>query len=158
MYQLEVKRWLVEHRFPPTEGWLVHVDVDAMERARGGSHRADKAERTRAAEEALARLGATIEAHPALGRVDIVAEHPDHGVVVVEVEGSSSRQREQAIYSALGQLLLQVDGGQATYMIAVPDEPGWERQLLKVPDYCKDVLRLRCLLVSEQGVREPARR
>ena len=34
MYQLEVKRYLVEHQFPPTDGWEVTVDVDAMERAR----------------------------------------------------------------------------------------------------------------------------
>lgn len=26
MYQLEVKRWLMEHRFPPSEGWSLTVD------------------------------------------------------------------------------------------------------------------------------------
>lgn len=38
MYQLEVKRWLVEYLFPPNDGWKVLVDVDAMERATGGTH------------------------------------------------------------------------------------------------------------------------
>ena len=33
MNQLEVKRWLMEHRFPPSEGWYLTVDIDAMERA-----------------------------------------------------------------------------------------------------------------------------
>jgi hypothetical protein len=76
VYQLEVKRWLVAYRFPPTEGWRVHVDIDAMERAKGGQHKPGKAERARTAESALLSMGATIGAHPEFGRADIVAEHP----------------------------------------------------------------------------------
>ena len=36
IYQLEVKRWLVHHRFPAEGGWEVNVDVDAMERGDKG--------------------------------------------------------------------------------------------------------------------------
>jgi hypothetical protein len=36
MYQLEVKRWLVFHRFPIEDGWEVTVDIDAMERGDKG--------------------------------------------------------------------------------------------------------------------------
>ena len=43
VYQLEVKRWLVAYRFPPSRGWQTRVDIDAMERAKGGQHRPDKA-------------------------------------------------------------------------------------------------------------------
>ena len=35
-----------------------------------------------------------------------VAEHPVHGMWLVEVEGTSSRQGEQTVYSALGHLVL----------------------------------------------------
>lgn len=153
MYQLEVKRWLVEHHFPPTQGWRVCVDIDAMERANGGKHTPDKAGRATAAEIALKRLGARIGSHHIFGRADVVAEHDVHGLVLVEVEGQSSRQKEQAVYSALGQLVLQMNGGNHTYAIAVPDEPTWERQVCKIPQHAKKLLNLSYLLVSERGVR-----
>jgi hypothetical protein len=79
MYQLEVKYWLVAHRFPPSEGWKVQVDIDAMERAHGGEHKPDKVVRAKAAEDGLVALGALIGAHPQYGRADIVAEHPKLG-------------------------------------------------------------------------------
>ncbi len=153
MYQLEVKQWLVAHRFPPSEGWLVRVDIDAMERAKGGQHKPGKAERARVAESALLSMGATIGAHPEFGRVDIVAEHPKYGLFIVEVEGNSSRQKEQAVYSALGQLVLQMQGAKNNFLLAVPDEPLWEKQLLKIPQHARATLSLSCVLVSETGVR-----
>ena len=154
MYQLEVKRWPVEHRFNPSAGWKVLVDIDAMERARGGSHPAGKEERAAIAEARLLELGAQIGAHPQFGRADLVAHHAIHGALVVEVEGTSSRQPEQAMYSALGQVVLLMRGGLEKFALAVPDEPRWERQLLKIPSHVKQVVGLSCLLVSEGGVRE----
>jgi len=154
MYQLEVKRWLVAHRFPPSEGWVVRVDIDAMERARGGQHKSDKAARAQIAEDALVALGVTVGPHPTRGRVDIVAEHGTHGFCLVEVEGNSSRQKEQAVYSALGQLVLQLHGPNHRSLLAVPDEPGWETQLRKIPAHARAVLGLSCLLVSPSGARE----
>ena len=154
MYQLEVKRWLVAHRFPPSEGWKLQVDIDAMERAHGGQHKPDKRARTKAAEDALVTLGVSIGSNSVHGRAEIVAEHPQYGSYIVEVEGSSSRQKEQAVYSALGQLVLQMKGGNYFYLLAVPDDESWEKQLRKIPSHAKATLGLSCLLVSENGVRE----
>jgi hypothetical protein len=154
MYQLEVKRWLVDYRFSPREGWKVQVDIDAMERARGGQHKPDKAARVEAAEDALIKLGALIGPHPTHGRADIVAEHPKFGTYIVEVEGSSSRQREQAIYSAIGQLVLQMNGGKYHFLLAVPNDLSWKKQLEKIPSHAKAKLDLACLMVSEGGVTE----
>ena len=154
MYQLEVKRWLVAHRFPPSEGWRLRVDIDAMELAHGGQHTPDKRARTKAAKDALVTLGVSIGSNSVHGRADIVAEHPQYGSYIVEVEGSSSRQKEQAVYSALGQLVLQMNGGNYFYLLAVPDDASWEKQLRKIPSHAKATLGLSCLLVSESGVRE----
>jgi hypothetical protein len=154
VYQLEVKRWLVAYRFPPSEGWNVHVDVDAMERAKGGQHKSEKADRARVAEAAILTMGATIGSHPDFGRADIVAEHPKQGFFIIEVEGTSSRQKEQAVYSALGQLVLQMHGRKHGFVLAVPDETPWEKQIKKIPLHARATLGLSCLLVSERGVRE----
>lgn len=124
-----------------------------MERAKGGQHKAGKIERAGVAEVALLSMGVTIGAHPEFGRADIVAEHQKKGLFVVEVEGDSSRQKEQAVYSALGQLVLQMQGVKHSFVLAVPDEALWEKQLLKIPQYARATLGLSCVLVSEQGVR-----
>jgi hypothetical protein len=156
MYQLEVKASLVESRFHPADGWTVTVDIDSMERCRGGTHPPGKRERAEAAETRLRALGAIIGAHPIYGRADLVATHPSLGTVVVEVEGESSRQREQAMYSALGQTLLSMRtiGPAITFALAVPDEPSWERQLRKVPRDVATTLNLRLLLVSSSSSRD----
>ena len=154
VYQLEVKRWLIAYRFPPSAGWNVTVDIDAMERAKGGQHKPEKAGRARAAEEALVNMGVTIGAHPDFGRADIVAEHPKNGTFIVEVEGASSKQKEQAVYSALGQLVLQMHGRKHGFVLAVPDDTAWEKQLKKIPPHARATLCLSCVLVSESGVRE----
>ncbi|WP_287605105.1 hypothetical protein [Thiothrix sp.] len=125
-----------------------------MERAKGGQHKPGKAERANVAESALLNMGVTIGAHPEFGRADIVAQHPRHGLFVVEVEGNSSRQKEQAMYSALGQLVLQMQGTKYGFVLAVPDEPAWQKQLLKVPPHARAALGLSCVLVSDQGVRD----
>jgi hypothetical protein len=154
MYQLEVKHWLVAHLFPPHEGWQVCVDIDAMERAHGGKHTPDKAERAKVAEQSLRALGVRIGAHPDFGRADVVAEHPEKGCYVIEVEGKSSKQKEQALYSALGQLVLQMQGRDIRFRLAVPDEPSWRNQVRKIPAHARSVLGLTCLLVSKDGVLE----
>jgi len=110
MYQLEVKRFLVEHKFRPNGGWEVVVDVDAMERAKGGKHPPDKRRRAAIAVEWLISAGVSIGKHPTFGRADIVASMPGGETFVIEVEGQSSRQPEQAMYSALGQIVLLMNG------------------------------------------------
>jgi hypothetical protein len=154
VYQLEVKLNLVRLAFPPTAGWRVHVDVDSMERARGGVHRPDKAARVAAAAAELERIGVRLTPHPKFGRVDVVAEHEVHGIRLVEVEGESSRQPEQALYSALGQLVLSMDleEPQVRYGLAVPDLPQWRRQLQKLPPRVTKRLTLDLYLVGEDHV------
>ena len=144
VHQIEVKRSLVEHRFPSSEGWTVIVDLDPMELGKGGKHPAGK---SAVAESCLAwfeAAGIQIGKDEQFGRADVVARHPVRGTVVVEVEGDSSKQKEQALYSALGQLLLLMGPGsqQRSFAVAVPDSPPWERQLAKVPARVRDLLQL----------------
>ncbi|MGH2406289.1 MAG: hypothetical protein ACRDGN_17785, partial [bacterium] len=127
MYQLEVKRWLVAYRFPPKEGWRVTVDIDSMERGIAGQHPPDKRGIAADCESWLRQQGVRIVAHQLFGRADLVAEKVGAGTVVVEVEGDSSRQREQAMYSALGQIVLSMtaDSPDVKYGLAVPDADAW---------------------------------
>jgi hypothetical protein len=156
MYQLEVKRWLVANRFPPQEGWKVTVDIDAMERGVAGNHPPDKQAIAAECEAWLRSNGAEIVTHPLYGRADLVAAHPSLGTFVVEAEGSSSRQREQAMYSALGQILLSMFSNkeEIRYAVAVPDTPEWERQFRKVPARILKLLSLSLLLVSKNSVQD----
>jgi len=156
MYQLEVKRYLIELMFNSSDGWKVSVDIDAMELAKGLQQKDGKKQRVVDAEIKLNELGVEIGVHPKYGRADVVASHPQKGTFIIEVEGNSSKQREQAIYSALGQvvLLMSEDNNKVFFGLAVPDQPEWERQLKKVPRRIKELLSLRCILVSEGNVRE----
>lgn len=155
MYQLEVKRYLVQHQFPPNDGWEVTVHVDPMERAKGGRHPPDKEVRARCAEDWLITAAAVIGVHSEFGRADLVATKQGAGTVVVEVEGDSSRQKEQALYSALGQTVLLMRGDDdICFGLAVPDDPSWEHQMGKIPAYIRDRLSLTLWLVGENGVRE----
>ena len=157
MYQLEVKRYLVEHQFLPNRGWDVTVDIDAMELAKGGRHRhpSGKRERARLAKDWLVDAGVKIGPHSEFGRADLVARKPGTATVVVEVEGESSRQKEQAVYSAFGQIvILMRPDTNVRYGIAVPDTPSWENQMAKVPAHVRDLLSLTLWLVDETSVRE----
>lgn len=155
MYQLEVKRWLVVHKFSVADGWDVTIDVDSMERGEKGQHPPDKRAIAAECESWLRRQGVKIVAHPLYGRADLVAAKEGVGTIVVEVEGDSSRQKEQAMYSALGQVVLSMGdpSPQITYALAVPDSEQWERHLKKVPARIQKLLLLQLWLVSEAGVR-----
>ncbi len=100
--------------------------------------------------------GARIGAHPRFGRVDVVAARGDGQTIFVETEGDTSRQKEQALYSALGQTILLTTEGDDHYFyaLAVPDDPSWERQLRKIPTAVASSLKLKLYLVWERGVRE----
>jgi len=100
MYQIEVKRYLIEKRFPPEEGWTITVDVDAMEKGEGNQNPQKKREIAMRQLEWMKKEGVTIAPHPKYGRADIVAEHPKHGLFLVEVEGDTKRQKEQSMVSA----------------------------------------------------------
>jgi hypothetical protein len=94
MYQLEVKRYLIELILNPSDGWNVIVDIDAMERAKGSQHEDGKKQRVVDAEKRLNELGVEIGMHPKYGKTDVVASHPQKGTFFVEVEGKSSKQKE----------------------------------------------------------------
>jgi len=46
------------------------------------------------------------------------------------------------------------DNNEVFFGLATPDQAEWERQLKKVPRRIKELLSLRCILVSEGNVRE----
>jgi hypothetical protein len=150
LYQIEVKLELVTLAFPPSGGWIVTVDVDPMERARGGVHPSDKSERAASALQELQALGVSIGEHDIYGRADIVADHPDLGRRIIEVEGDSSRQRDQAMYSALAQILLKWRGTteHLRYGLAVPNSRRWRLQLVKIPSSIRELLGLELYLVG----------
>ncbi len=149
LYQLEVKHTLAQLCFNPANGWRVTVDVGSMERARGGKRAPEKAARAEAALAALEALGVTIGRHPTFNPVDMVAEHEDHGLRLLEVAGQS-RRPEQAVYSSLGQLLMSMKlrGPSVRYGLAVPHGPRWTHQLRKLPP---DVTKLLCLDLYSVG-------
>lgn len=155
MFQLQLKRLLVQHRFPVADGWDVTVDVDSMERGIKGQHPPEKRAIAAESEAWLRDQGVKIVAHPLFGRADLVATKEGMGTFVVEVEGKSSRQKEQAVYSALGQIVLSMGSADPTiqYGLAVPDSPEWERQFKKIPERVRNLLKLNLWLVSAHGVR-----
>lgn len=155
MYQLEVKYNLIKNMFNPNHGWDVIVDIDSMERGKGSQNKPEKIERVKISEEKLIQLGVKINNKTPYGRVDILALHPVHGIHLIEVEGKSSKQKEQALYSALGQIILLINEKtkDLNYGIAVPDNTNWETQLRKLPNYIKEKLNIKCYLVSDEEVR-----
>lgn len=146
---------MVFYKFPVAEGWDVTIDIDSMERDEKGRHAPDKRAIARECETWLRAQGVKIVAHPLYGRADLVATKEGVGTLVVEVEGDSTKQREQAMYSALGQVVLSMGdpSSEITYGLAVPDSEHWERQLKKVPIRIRELLSLELWLVSKAGVR-----
>ena len=156
MYQIEVKRHLIEKRFHPSDGWNVTVDLDAMEMGKGGQHPPGKREIALNHRSWMEENGVTIGPHPKYGRVDIVAEHDEYGRFFIEAEGDTSRQKEQSMYSALGQSVIMMKNHHhdLTYGLVFPDEEAWITQINKIPKNVCRLLNLRLYLVSAHGVKE----
>ena len=156
MYQIEVKLNLIKKKFNPKDGWNVMVDIDAMEMGTGSLQKPEKREIAEKCWRELNELGVTIGSHPLYGRADIVANHPTFGSHVIEVEGNSSKQLEQAMYSAIGQVVLSMHDSniETEYGLAVPHQDSWFKQLKKIPlDVCHK-LSLSLYLVNEEEVVE----
>ncbi len=135
LYQLEVKLGLARFPFQASAGWRLTMHVDPMEKGVGGRHPRGKVKRANEALRQLRQLGVIIGTHDLFGPVDVVAQHPRKGTRLIEVEGESGGQREQALYSSLGQLLLSMKiwNENLAYGIAVPNTREWWRQLEKIP-------------------------
>src|SRR2546426_11579114 len=120
------------------------MHIDPMEKGVGGKHPPDKVKRVTAALRELRKLEVTIGTHKQFGRVDVVAEHEQGALRLIEVEGESERQREQALYSSLGQLLLSMKlwSDDVGYGIAVPNTREWVRQVRKIPTDLTKLLHL----------------
>ncbi len=111
------------------------MHIDPMEKATGGKHPPGKVKRVNAALRELRELGVVIGTHKQFGPVDVAAEHERGALRLIEVEGESGRQKEQALYSSLGQLLLSMKlwSDDVGYGVAVPDTREWVRQVQKIP-------------------------
>lgn len=166
LYQLEVKLGLARGAFPIAEGWRLTMHIDPMEEGKGGKHPPGKVERVNAALRELRELGVVIGTHIQFGKVDVVAEHEQGALRLIEVEGESGRQRDQALYSSLGQLLLSMKlwGDYVGYGIAVPDTREWRHQVRKIPtDLTKRLhlwrylvgLSLKSMSIIEPGMEIP---
>lgn len=154
LYQVEVKLHLIKCCFHPTQGWRVTTDVDAMEMGKGKLQSAEKIERAQRAVAELESLGVHVGIHNTWGRVDVVADHREHGVRLIEVEGKSRKQKEQAVYSALGQLALTMKafGTSMRFGLAVPDTRAWRKQLAKIPKAYREAVRLDMYAVANGGL------
>jgi hypothetical protein len=154
MYQVEVKRTLVERLFPPSERWAVVVHLDPMELAQGGTHTPGKAEVAQRCLQWFSANHVSVEVDAEYGKADLVARHPDRGTFVIEVEAESRRIRTQAFYSALGQTLVRKYGEMpsAKYGIAVPASDEWKALLGRVPRRLFQDLEIEVFLVSSKDV------
>ncbi len=130
------------------------MHIDPMEKGMGGKHSPGKVKRVNAALRELRKLGVVIGTHKQFGPVDVVADHEKGDIRLIEVEGESGRQREQALYSSLGQLLLSMKlwSDSMGYGIAVPDTREWVRQVQKIPTEVTKRLHLWRYLVGLNSV------
>lgn len=150
MYQIELKRALVQHLFSPEEGWNVVVHLDPMELAQGGAHPPGKAEIAQGCVEWFREKGVRMAIDAEYGKADLVARHSDQGIFIIEVEGESSKLRTQAFYSALGQSLVRKYGemSHAKYGLAVPNSNKWRDLIKRMPQSLFRKLEIEVFLVS----------
>ena len=154
MYQVEIKYQIISKLFNPKNGWTVHTDLDAMELGKGTQNNAEKRIVGEKYSSLLKSIGVLLKAHPEFGRADIVAQRNDK-TFIIEVEGLSNRQPDQALYSLLGQLLLKMKTNTEFYEygIAVPYNSVLENQLSKIPLFVKNHLRLKYYIVGKDDIK-----
>lgn len=156
MYQIEVKKSLVENMFKPAEGWAVSIHLDPMEIGSGRQNSEQKRKIGKACKKWMLDNGVRIGQHSLYGKTDFVAQHKEQGTYIIEAEGDASKQREQSFYSALGQLIFRMSfsGNRIAYGIAVPAVPRWEQLLQKIPSFVCTRLNIHRFLVSSERVYE----
>ena len=153
MHQIQVKQFLIAKKFPPTEGWSVSVHLDGMELGRGFQNPVGKRSVAEKCRRWFERNGVRTGPNREYNNLDIVAVHKSAGTHLIEVEGDTRRQPEQAIYCALGQLICKTpeDGSNSILGIAVPNSPKWEELLQRIPRSVRDRLKLKAYLVDDNG-------
>jgi hypothetical protein len=154
MNQIEVKYHIIEKLFLPSVGWSVTVDLDPMEMGKGKQNPDGKRALAQTYRRLLENIGVHIGADERFGRADIVARHPEKGCFIIECEGDTRKQKEQAMYSALGQTLLMMSTQDAGihYALAVPNSDEWRKQLSKIPKTVCRKLHLKLYLVSDAKI------
>jgi hypothetical protein len=154
LYQIEIKYHVVKKLFNPNVGWEVLVDIDPMERGKGRYNTDAKRKICEDYYNKLVNLGVNIGKHQQYGRVDIFARKGYEETHLVEVEGYSSRQIDQALFSALGQLLLYMnnDFDKIEYGLAIPNTHNWTKYIDKIPFYIREKLRINLYKVDNDGV------
>ena len=94
MYQIEVKRFLVEHTFPTADGWNVTIDVDAMEMGLGNQNPQEKRDIAAECDAWLRANDVTIGAHEIHGRIDLAAErNGQHYLIEVDYMSGGCKKR-----------------------------------------------------------------
>jgi hypothetical protein len=143
--QVEVKRWVIQHRFHPANGWHVTTHIDPSEKQFASWP---------GCQQWFTQNGVAMSAHTVFGPADIVAVLGQQ-TYIVEVEGDTSKQQSDALYDALGQLLVVMHGPPVgrVYALAFPDSPQWQHQLEKLSGWLRQTLSLERWLVSVSGVR-----
>jgi hypothetical protein len=154
MRKVEAKAAVVSGVFPKAAGWRLTVNIDSSERSQGEGP-PEQGEAAVLAEAQLRHLGATIGPHPRFGAKDIVAEHDVLGTLVIKVLGDSGRPDSESLYSAIGQLILLMDGSDSSvsFVIAAPNSEKWIRQLRKIPGAVRDKINLKIWLVGTSGAK-----
>lgn len=152
IYQVEVKRHLAAYL--KAKGYEVGVHLDPMEICRGGNHPPGKLEKAEECLEWFGNHGVVCAVDRDYGKADLVARHETMSTLVVEVEGKGSKPKSQALYSALGQLLLRKYGEypRASFALAVPDDRQWINQLARMPASLCEEQCLALYLVSSDRV------
>jgi hypothetical protein len=145
-YQIEVKRYLLDHKIDLWDD--VVVDIDAEELGK------DDLFKKLQSDESIRCLNDFIGVNEY--RTDIKAtDRATKEKYFIEVEGFSSKQQDQAFYSALSQIILRIENnGVNKYGIAVPFTNSWIKQISKISTYIRSTLKIHLFLVDKNNVIE----
>ncbi len=141
-------------RLRPADGWAVVVNFDVQERGKGNRPSLEKQATYAAVQDALLSDGATIGRDRDYATADLVARHArKRELWIVEVEGHSTGQPGDKVYSAVGQLLTRMRAGSgAKYGLAVHAE--LRTTALKIPTQVRKLLDITIFVVAADRIEE----
>lgn len=147
-YQIEIKKYLVNHKRKHKLWKDIIVDIDAEEVGKDDSLKKSQSD------ECVLHLNAfkgVNEYRTDIKATDILTKKNYY----IEVEGFSSKQQEQAFYSALSQIILRMKNkSDNIYGIAVPNTESWIKQVSKISKYIRSILNIHLFLVDKKDVIE----